>query len=70
MADLYDVFEPTLIAPALKIGHNFGLHIFGEHEWLGMGGEASVGDDPLTVIYRKHGVFISSLSEHCADEPL
>ncbi|KAJ7192548.1 hypothetical protein GGX14DRAFT_577985 [Mycena pura] len=66
---VFDVFEPTLIAPALKIGHNFGLHIFGEQEWLGMGGDASVGDDLLTVVYCnfKHGGLLQSSTKLAPD---
>lgn len=55
MDTLYDVFEPTLIEPALRAHSNLGALIFGESHWLSMNGEASMVDDPLTAFYRENG---------------
>ncbi|KAJ7663721.1 hypothetical protein DFH06DRAFT_1041932 [Mycena polygramma] len=52
--DLYDVFEPTLVATALHHLPNFAPLIFGETTWLAMGGLASTSDDPLTAFYRRN----------------
>ncbi|KAJ7722127.1 hypothetical protein DFH07DRAFT_783921 [Mycena maculata] len=53
VVDSYDIFEPTLISPALKLEH-FGTLIFGRQEWLNLGHTNAAHDDRLTELYRQH----------------
>ncbi|KAJ7735873.1 hypothetical protein DFH07DRAFT_779893 [Mycena maculata] len=57
--DLYDVFEPTLVEPALRAHPNFGSLIFGEPAWAVMGGATSMPDDPLTAFFRRNDLLES-----------
>ncbi|KAJ7152821.1 hypothetical protein C8R46DRAFT_1228382 [Mycena filopes] len=53
--NLFDVFEPTLIAPALRAHPNLGPLIFGHESWLRLGGSlVTTNADPLTALYAGH----------------
>ncbi|KAJ7116741.1 hypothetical protein C8R46DRAFT_930976, partial [Mycena filopes] len=53
--NLFDVFEPTLIAPALRAHPNLGPLIFGLESWLRLGGSlVTTNADPLTALYAGH----------------
>ncbi|KAK7021680.1 hypothetical protein R3P38DRAFT_3541418, partial [Favolaschia claudopus] len=56
---LFDVFEPTVLASALQTEHNLGHLIFGESLWGSLGSCSSKRDDPITAVYRKHGLLNS-----------
>ncbi|KAK6996874.1 hypothetical protein R3P38DRAFT_1946623 [Favolaschia claudopus] len=56
---LFDVFEPTFLASALQTEHNLGHLIFGEALWRSLGSCSSKRDDPITAVYRKHGLLNS-----------
>ncbi|KAJ6598810.1 hypothetical protein B0H10DRAFT_2231409 [Mycena sp. CBHHK59/15] len=53
---LFDVFEPSFLASGLQAETNLGHLIFGEAGWLSAGGKRSKHDDPITSLYRKHGL--------------
>ncbi|KAJ3551199.1 hypothetical protein NM688_g4847 [Phlebia brevispora] len=57
LRDLYDVFEPTLIQPALEKQDSFhlGHWIFGQKEWLAIGGTISK-IDPLALAFGIRGI--------------
>ncbi|KAJ7038637.1 hypothetical protein C8F04DRAFT_1255922 [Mycena alexandri] len=56
---LYDVFEPTLLEPALQPHSPFGALIFGPAMWLSMGG-LHPNTDPLTALYTEHDLLGAS----------
>ncbi|KAK6974173.1 hypothetical protein R3P38DRAFT_3482982 [Favolaschia claudopus] len=58
--ELFDVFEPTFLAGGLNADFNLGHLIFGHATWQSLGGRVSNRDDPVTAVYRKHG-----LLDHC-----
>ncbi|KAJ7127476.1 hypothetical protein C8R46DRAFT_970612 [Mycena filopes] len=57
---LFDVFEPTFLALGLQSDMNLGHLIFGADDWVRLGGKQSPHDDPITELYRKHGLLGSS----------
>ncbi|KAJ7927920.1 hypothetical protein B0H13DRAFT_1598279 [Mycena leptocephala] len=61
---LYDVFEPTLIAGTLKRHPEFGPLIFGQEEWLSLGGVVQMHDDALTAFYRQNDLLRVSTKLH------
>ncbi|KAJ6557148.1 hypothetical protein B0H10DRAFT_2201437 [Mycena sp. CBHHK59/15] len=58
--DLYDVFEPTLVEPALQAHPNFGSLIFGEPAW------AVMGDPHLLIVERRRcGLLLGTSLQVC-----
>ncbi|KAJ7916466.1 hypothetical protein B0H13DRAFT_1871094 [Mycena leptocephala] len=58
--ELFDVFEPTFIEAGLKSELNLGHLMFGEDAWAAVGGKRASCDDPITALYRKHGLLSTS----------
>ncbi|KAJ7923276.1 hypothetical protein B0H13DRAFT_1865086 [Mycena leptocephala] len=58
--ELFDVFEPTFIEAGLKSELNLGHLVFGEDAWAAVGGKRASCDDPITALYRKHGLLSTS----------
>ncbi|KAK7035102.1 hypothetical protein R3P38DRAFT_2912758 [Favolaschia claudopus] len=56
VTDLFDVFEPTLVEPALEANPTWGSLVFGEWTWLSISGNIPIGSDPITELFRSHGL--------------
>lgn len=58
--NLYDVFEPTYLEPALIRANNLGSLIFGDDLWSHLGGAPSC-PNPLTELFTERGALWSLL---------
>ncbi|KAJ7716284.1 hypothetical protein B0H16DRAFT_1701414 [Mycena metata] len=53
---LFDVFEPTFLALGFQSPLSLGHLIFGADDWVQLGGTPCSHEDPITAVYRKHGL--------------
>ncbi|KAF4564956.1 hypothetical protein EYR40_011129 [Pleurotus pulmonarius] len=51
-----DIFEPGYLRLALEEHPQLGPLVFGEEEWVRLGGSAVVSDDPLTAFFQREGM--------------
>ncbi|KAL0955282.1 hypothetical protein HGRIS_004172 [Hohenbuehelia grisea] len=52
----YDIFEPGYLQKAFEVFPGWGRLVFGDQEWIALGGTIPEADDALTSLFRKHNL--------------